>query len=47
LRDTLRAVSAQIVGGAPIVRGPEFEREIVRLLEDLVQAARRAQETEA
>jgi chromate reductase len=47
LRDTLRAVSAQIVGGDPIVRGPEFEREIARLLAGLVQTARRAREAEA
>jgi chromate reductase len=47
LRDTLRAVSAQIVGGDPIVRGADFEREIARLLEDLVQAVRRAGEAEA
>lgn len=37
LRDTLAAVSAQIVGGEPIVRGPTFEADIKSLLEDIVK----------
>jgi chromate reductase len=39
LRDTLGAVSAQIVGGEPIARGPNFEREITDLLSALIAAA--------
>lgn len=39
LRVTLGAVSARIVGGEPLVRGPEFEREVASLVSALVQAA--------
>lgn len=39
LRDTLGAVSARIVGGEPIARGPDFEQEIAQLVAELVQAA--------
>ena len=38
LRDTLGAVSARIVGGEPIVRGPDFEAEVGKLVAALVQA---------
>jgi NAD(P)H-dependent FMN reductase len=40
LRDTLGAVSATVVGGEPIARGPNFEREVSALLSALVEAAR-------
>lgn len=40
LRDTLGAVSARVVGGKPIARGPDFESEVLKLLAALVQAAR-------
>lgn len=40
LADTLAAVSAQIIGGEPIVRGPDFEREVGELLVALVAGAR-------
>lgn len=36
LRDTLGAVSASIVGGEPIARGPTFERDVAALLSALV-----------
>ncbi|HEV8246942.1 MAG TPA: hypothetical protein VGP93_14290, partial [Polyangiaceae bacterium] len=36
LRDTLGAVSATIVGGEPIARGPTFEREVAELLRALI-----------
>jgi NAD(P)H-dependent FMN reductase len=39
LRDTLGAVSASIVGGEPIARGPSFEQEVAALVAALVQAA--------
>src|SRR5262249_9217814 len=39
LRDTLSAVRATIVGGEPIVRGPEFGRQVAELLRDLIAAA--------
>lgn len=39
LRDTLGAVSARIVGGSPIARGPTFEREVAELVADLARAA--------
>jgi len=39
LRVTLGAVSARIVGGEPLVRGPEFEQEVASLVSALVQAA--------
>ncbi len=38
LRQTLLAVDARLVGGAPIVRGEHFEREVRRLLEALSAA---------
>jgi NAD(P)H-dependent FMN reductase len=38
LRDTLHAVSATIVGGEPIARGPSFEADIGRLVGALVHA---------
>jgi NAD(P)H-dependent FMN reductase len=44
LADTLGAVSATIVGGAPIARGPNFEREIGELVQALVAEARAARE---
>jgi chromate reductase, NAD(P)H dehydrogenase (quinone) len=40
LADTLGAVSAQIIGAEPIARGPNFEREVLALVLDLVNAAR-------
>ena len=40
LQQTLGAVSARIVGGEPIVRGPDFEREVADLVRALVAAAR-------
>jgi NAD(P)H-dependent FMN reductase len=40
LRDTLGAVSARIIGGEPIVRGPSFEPEVAKLVAALVQAGR-------
>jgi chromate reductase, NAD(P)H dehydrogenase (quinone) len=39
LRDTLTAVRATIVGGEPIVRGPEFDRQAAELLNALIAAA--------
>jgi chromate reductase len=36
LRDTLNAVRARIVGGEPIPRGPDFERDVRALLDALV-----------
>ncbi len=39
LADTLGAVSARIVGGEPIARGPNFEQEIAELLQALIAAA--------
>lgn len=44
LADTLRAVSARIVGGAPIVRGPSFEADVAALVRAIVEEAR-AEET--
>ena len=41
LADTLRAVSARIVGGASIVRGPALERDVAALLAAIVEEARR------
>jgi chromate reductase, NAD(P)H dehydrogenase (quinone) len=38
LRDTLNAVSAKIVGGEPIARGPGFEGAVLELLMTLVAA---------
>jgi NAD(P)H-dependent FMN reductase len=40
LRQTLGAVSATVVGGEPLVRGPGLEPALRALLEDLVEAAR-------
>jgi NAD(P)H-dependent FMN reductase len=40
LRDTLGAVSARVVGGNPIARGPGFELEVAKLVAALVQAGR-------
>jgi NAD(P)H-dependent FMN reductase len=40
LRQTLGAVSARIVGGEPITRGPGFEQEVAELVRALVEAAR-------
>src|SRR6188474_1493734 len=40
LSDTLAAVSARIVGGEPIARGPHFEAEVARLMMALVARAR-------
>jgi NAD(P)H-dependent FMN reductase len=40
LRDTLAAVSARIVGGEPLVRGPQFEQEVASLVAALVRAGR-------
>jgi NAD(P)H-dependent FMN reductase len=37
LCDTLSAVRAEIVGGEPIPIGPEFERHVTALVEDLVR----------
>lgn len=44
LRDALGAVSATIVGGLPVVRGPAFESNVRALLAALVDAMRSAQE---
>ena len=40
LADTLRAVSARIVGGAGIVSGPDFERDVAALVAAIVAEAR-------
>lgn len=40
LRETLGAVSADVVGGEPIVRGPGFEGDLKRLVEQLVARVR-------
>ena len=37
LRDTLSAVSATIVGGEPIPKGPEFESEVAALVRTLLE----------
>jgi len=37
LRDTLRAVSADVVGGEPIARGTTFDDEVRRLVDRLVE----------
>ena len=39
LRDTLAAVRATIVGGEPIARGSEFDRQVAELLKALPAAA--------
>lgn len=41
LRDTLSAVRASIVGGEPIPIGPEFERHVLMLVNDLIEAVGR------
>ena len=38
LRITLGAVKAEIVGGDPIVRGPDFDRHVAELVNALVKA---------
>lgn len=38
LRDTLGAVSARIVGGEPIARGPSFEAAVAQLVAELARA---------
>lgn len=38
LRDTLGALSVTVVGSAPIVRGPDFERDVAALLAALLRA---------
>jgi chromate reductase, NAD(P)H dehydrogenase (quinone) len=45
LAQTLRAVSAVIVGGEPIARGPSFERDVAALLEALITTVRAPRET--
>lgn len=40
LADTLRAVSARIVGGVPTVRGPTFEPDVAALLRAVVEEVR-------
>jgi chromate reductase, NAD(P)H dehydrogenase (quinone) len=40
LRQTLNAVSAQIVGGAPIVKGPHFDQDAAALLAELLGVLR-------
>src|SRR5262249_23848250 len=41
LRDTLRAVSATIVGGEPITRGPGLAGDVAALLGALIDEARK------
>jgi chromate reductase len=38
LRDTLGAVSARVLGGEPIVRGADFERNVADLVLQIVRA---------
>ena len=38
--EDLGAVNARIVGGEPIVRGPDFKTEVAELVRALVAAAR-------
>lgn len=40
LHDTLSAVRATLVGGEPIPRGPEFDRQVAELVRALIAAAR-------
>ena len=47
LRDTLHAVSARIVGGEPLVRGPGQTQALGVLLGELVTAARQAADEDA
>jgi chromate reductase len=42
LRQTLGAVSAKVIGGEPILRGPNLERDVEALLAELMQAITRA-----
>jgi NAD(P)H-dependent FMN reductase len=41
LRQTLGAVSATIVGGEPIARGPDFASQVAALVRALADAVRR------
>jgi NAD(P)H-dependent FMN reductase len=45
LGQTLRAVSAVIVGGESIARGPNFERDVAALLEALITTMRTPRQT--
>lgn len=47
LQTTLGAVKADIMGGEPIVRGPDFERDVAELVNALVEVHRRGQLTQA
>jgi NAD(P)H-dependent FMN reductase len=47
LADTLRAVSARIVGGSSIVRGPSFERDVAALVAAIVEEVGRPSEAPA
>ena len=47
LRDTLNAVSAVVVGGKSIARGPNAERELAALIDELIAAARVQQKERA
>lgn len=47
LRDTLGAVSAEVVGGEPVVRGPDEDQELVGLLNTLARRHQRRLEGEA
>jgi NAD(P)H-dependent FMN reductase len=40
LRQTLGAVKANVIGGDPIARGPQFEADVSALLAALIEAAR-------
>jgi NAD(P)H-dependent FMN reductase len=42
LQSTLRAVDAAIVGGAPTVRGPDFEHDVAALVHAVVEAVETA-----
>jgi NAD(P)H-dependent FMN reductase len=42
LRDTLAAVSAEVVGGEPIARGPTFGAEVTDLVQSVVDRVRKA-----
>ncbi len=44
LADTLRAVSARIVGGSSLVRGPSFERDVAALVGAVVEEVRKPAE---
>jgi chromate reductase len=47
LRQTLDAVSASIVHGEPIARGPAFEDEVAALVQSIVEACRRVERSAA